>query len=98
MFPDFTCAVNAVSGKSWFASTSVRAFSVVTESIGVTVMLSCLTLVDVCKIVNTMHLRRTQFLLNDFFNLLWKNYKFVRYVLPYLPKKGKCVFSVYLLY
>ena len=51
----FTCAVNAISGKSWFACTIVRAFSVVTESIGVTVMLSCLTLVDVWKIVDRMH-------------------------------------------
>ena len=53
--PFFTCAVNAISGKSWFACTIVRAFSVVTESIGVTVMLSCLTLVDVWKIVDRMH-------------------------------------------
>ena len=53
--PYFTCAVNAVSGKSWFACTIVRAFSVVTESIGVAVMLSSLTLVDVCKMVNRMH-------------------------------------------
>ena len=48
----FTCAVNAVSDISWYACTIVRAFSVVTESIGVAVMLSCLTLVDVCKMVN----------------------------------------------
>ena len=49
--PYFTCAVNAVSSVSWFACTNVRAFSVVTESIGVAVMLSCLTLVYICKIV-----------------------------------------------
>ena len=55
VFAYFTCAVNAVSGKSWFACTIVRAFSVVTESIGVAVMLSSLTLVDVCKMVNRMH-------------------------------------------
>ena len=54
-FPYFTCAVNAVSGKFWFACTIVRAFSVVTESTGVTVMLSRITLVDVCEIVNRMH-------------------------------------------
>ena len=53
--PYFTCAVNAVSNISWFACTNVRAFSVVTESIGVAVMLSSLTLVDVCKIVKRMH-------------------------------------------
>ena len=53
--PYFTCAVNAVSGISWFACTNVRAFSVVTESIGAAVMRECLTLVDVCKIVNRMH-------------------------------------------
>ena len=52
--PYFTCAVNAVSGISWFACTNVRAFSVVTESIGVAVMLFCLTLVYVCKIVKRM--------------------------------------------
>ena len=53
--PYFTCAVNAVSGISWFACTNVRAFSVVTESIGAAVMPSCLTLVYVCNIVNRMH-------------------------------------------
>ena len=42
--PYFTCAVNAVSNISWFACTNVRAFSVVTESIGVAVMFSSLTL------------------------------------------------------
>ena len=51
----FTCAVKAISKISWFACTIVRAFSVVTESIGVAVMLSCLTLVYVCKIVKRMH-------------------------------------------
>ena len=51
----FTCAVNAVSGISLFACTNVRAVSVVTESIGVAVMLSCLTIVDVCKIENRIH-------------------------------------------
>ena len=49
--PYFTCAVNAVSDISWFACTNVRAFSVVTESIGAAVMRLYLTLVDVCKIV-----------------------------------------------
>ena len=51
----YTCAVNAVSGISWFTCTNVRAFSVVTESIGAAVMPSCLTLVYVCNIVNRMH-------------------------------------------
>ena len=54
-FYKITCAIKAISKISWFACTIVRAFSVVTESIGVAVMLSCLTLVDVCKIVNRMH-------------------------------------------
>ena len=54
-FPYFTCAANAISVISWFACAIVRAFSVVTESIGVAVMLFCLTLVYVCKIVNRMH-------------------------------------------
>ena len=53
--PYFTCAVNAVSDVSWFAYTNVRAFSVVTESIGAAVMRECLTLVDVCEKVNRMH-------------------------------------------
>ena len=34
----FTCALNAVSDKSWFTCTNVRAFSVVTDSIGAAVM------------------------------------------------------------
>ena len=51
----FTCAVNAVSVISWFACTNIGAFSIVTESIGVAVTLSCLTLVYVCKIINRMH-------------------------------------------
>ena len=53
-FYNITCAIKAISKISWFACTIVRAFSVVTESIGVAVMLSCLTLVYICKIANRM--------------------------------------------
>ena len=54
-FYNITCAIKAISKISWFACTIVRAFSAVTESMRVAVMLSCLTLVDVCKIVKRMH-------------------------------------------
>ena len=47
----FTCAIKAISKISWFACTIVRAFSVVTESMRVALMLSCVTLEYVCKIV-----------------------------------------------
>ena len=68
--PYFTCAVNAVSGISWFACTNVRAFSVVTESIGAAMIPSCLTLVYVCNVVNRMHW------------LIWKNmYFFIEWFL-----------------
>ena len=50
-FYNITCAIKAISKISWFACTIVRAFSVVTESIGAAVMRLYLTLVDVCKIV-----------------------------------------------
>ena len=57
----FTCAIKAISKISWFARTIVRAFSVVTESMRVALMLSCVTLVYVCKIVNKMHLEESNF-------------------------------------
>ena len=60
-FYNITCAVNAVSSVSWFACANVRAVSVVTESMRVALMLSCVTLVYVCKIVNKMHLEESNF-------------------------------------
>ena len=60
-FYNITCAIKAISKISWFACTIVRAFSVVTESMRVALMLSCVTLVYVCKIVNKMHLEESNF-------------------------------------
>ena len=58
---NITCAIKAISKISWFACTTVRAFSVVTESMRVALMLSCVTLVYVCKVVNKMHLEESNF-------------------------------------
>ena len=60
-FYKITCAIKAISKISWFACTIVRAFSVVTETMRVALMLSCVTLVYVCKIVNKLHLEESNF-------------------------------------